>query len=181
MKVTESRLTGVYLIKPRVFEDPRGFFLEIYNRERYQDQGFEVEFVQDNYARSTHGILRGMHYQIKHAQAKLVWVPEGEVFDVVVDLRKDSSTFGQWDGYTLSSKNKHQLFVPTGFAHGYCVTSETADFMYKCTDFYYPEDEGGLIWKDPKVGIEWTIEDAILSEKDQNNPTLEKAVLPDSN
>jgi dTDP-4-dehydrorhamnose 3,5-epimerase len=181
MKVTESRLKGVYLIKPRVFEDSRGFFLETYNRDRYRDHGIDADFVQDNYARSPRGILRGMHYQIKHSQAKLVWVPEGEVYDVVVDLRKDSLTFGQWDGYTLSSKNKHQLFVPTGFAHGYCVTSETADFMYKCSDFYYPEDEGGLIWNDPKVGIEWPIEDPVLSEKDQNNPTLEKTVLPDSN
>ena len=181
MKVTESRLKGVLLIKPRVFEDPRGFFLETYNRDRYRDNGIDAEFVQDNYARSTQGILRGMHYQIKHSQAKLVWVPEGEVFDVVVDLRKDSPTFGQWEGYTLSSKNKHQLFVPTGFAHGYCVISETADFMYKCSDFYYPEDEGGLIWNDPDVGIEWPIEDPVLSEKDQNNPPLEKTVLPDSN
>jgi len=178
MKVTESRLKGVYLIKPKVFEDPRGFFCEIYNRDRYQGQGIEVEFVQDNYARSTHGVLRGMHYQIKQGQDKLVWVPEGEVFDVVVDLRKDSPTFGHWDGYSLSSKNKHQLFVPAGFAHGYCVTSETADFMYKCSNFYYPEDEGGLIWNDPKVGIEWPTEDPILSEKDQNNPPLEKVVLP---
>jgi len=181
MKVTESRLKGVFLIKPRIFEDPRGFFCEIYNRDRYQSQGIEVDFVQDNYARSTRGVLRGMHYQIKHGQAKLVWVPQGEVFDVVVDLRKDSPTFGEWDGFALSSKNKHQLFVPTGFAHGYCVTSKTADFTYKCSDFYYPEEEGGLIWNDPKVGIEWPIEDPVLSEKDQNNPTLDKAVLPDSN
>ena len=180
MKVSESRLKGVYLIKPRIFEDPRGFFYEIYNRDRYQGQGIEVEFVQDNYARSTRGVLRGMHYQIKRGQDKLVWVPEGEVFDVVVDLRKDSPTFGQWDGYTLSSKNKHQLFVPAGFAHGYCVTSETADFMYKCSNLYFPEDEGGLIWNDPKVGIEWPIEDPILSEKDQNNPPLEKVVLPNT-
>ncbi len=178
MQVTESPLKGVYLIKPRIFEDPCGFFLETYNEARYKDQGIDVAFVQDNYARSTRGVLRGMHYQIKHGQAKLVWVPQGEVFDVVVDLRKDSPTFGQWDGYALSSKNKHQLFVPTGFAHGYCVTSKSADFMYKCTDFYYPEDEGGLIWNDAKVGIEWPIEDPILSEKDQNNPTLERALLP---
>ena len=181
MKVTESRLKGVYLIKPQVFEDPRGFFCEIYNRDRYQSRGIEVDFVQDNYARSTCGILRGMHYQIKQGQDKLVWVPQGEVFDVVVDLRKDSPTVGQWEGFVLSSKNKHQLFVPIGFAHGYCVTSETADFMYKCSNFYYPEDEGGLIWNDPKVGIEWPIEDPILSEKDQNNPTLEKATLPNLN
>ena len=180
MKVSESRLKGVYLIKPRIFEDSRGFFYQIYNRDRYQGQGIEVEFVQDNYARSTRGVLRGMHYQIKRGQDKLVWVPEGEVFDVVVDLRKDSPTFGQWDGYTLSSKNKHQLFVPAGFAHGYCVISETADFMYKCSNLYFPEDEGGLIWNDPKVGIEWPIEDPILSEKDQNNPPLEKVVLPNT-
>jgi len=178
MEVTESGLKGVYLIKPRVFGDPRGFFLETYNRDQYRDHGIDAEFVQDNYARSTRGVLRGMHYQIKRGQAKLVWVPEGEVFDVVVDLRKDSPTFGQWDGYTLSSENKHQLFVPTGFAHGYCVTSDTADFMYKCTDFYFPEDEGGLAWNDPKVGIEWPIADPVLSAKDQKNPTLEHAVLP---
>ena len=180
MNVTESRLKGVYLIKPRVFEDSRGFFLETYNQDRYAQHGIDVNFVQDNYSRSTRGILRGMHYQIKQGQDKLVWVPQGEVFDVVVDLRKDSPTFGQWDGYVLSSKNKRQLFVPTGFAHGYCVTSDTADFMYKCSNFYYPEDEGGFIWNDPKVGIQWPIEDPVLSEKDQNYPTLEKAVLPDS-
>ena len=180
MNVTESRLKGVFLIKPRVFEDPRGFFLETYNQDRYAQHGIGVDFVQDNYAHSPGGILRGMHYQIKQGQDKLVWVPQGEVFDVVVDLRKDSPTFGQWDGYALSSKNKHQLFVPVGFAHGYCVTSNTADFMYKCSNFYHPEDEGGLIWNDPKVGIEWPIEDPVLSEKDQNCPTLEKAVLPDS-
>ena len=178
MEVTESGLKGVYLIKPRVFEDPRGFFLESYNRDRYRDHGFDAEFVQDNFALSTRGVLRGLHYQIKRGQAKLVWVPEGEVFDVVVDLRKDSPTFGQWDGYTLSSENKHQLFVPTGFALGYCGTSDTADFMYKCTDYYFPEDEGGLAWNDPKVGIEWPIADPVLSAKDQKHPTLEHAILP---
>ena len=179
MEVTESNLKGVYLIKPRVFEDPRGFFLETYNRDQYRDHGIDAEFVQDNYARSTRGVLRGMHYQIKRGQAKLVWVPQGEVFDVVVDLRKGSPTFGQWDGYTLSSINKHQLFVPTGFAHGYCVISDTADFMYKCTEFYFPEDEGGLAWNDPKVGIEWPVADPVLSAKDQKYPTLEHAVLPE--
>lgn len=179
MNVTESRLKGVYLIKPRVFEDPRGFFLETYHQDRYSQHGIEVDFVQDNYARSSRGILRGMHYQIKQGQDKLVSVPQGEVFDVVVDLRKDSPTFGQWEGFELSSKNKHQLFVPIGFAHGYCVTSDTADFMYKCSNFYQQEDEGGLIWNDPKVGIQWPIEDPILSEKDQNYPTLDKVVLPD--
>ena len=181
MNVTESRLKGVYLIKPRVFEDPRGFFVETYNQNRYSEHGIDVNFVQDNYARSSRGILRGLHYQIKKGQDKLVSVPQGEVFDVVVDLRKDSSTFGQWEGFTLSSKNKHQLFVPIGFAHGYCVVSDTADFMYKCSNFYHPEDEGGLIWNDPRVGIRWPIEDPILSDKDQNYPTLEKAALPESN
>ncbi len=179
MNVTESRLKGVYLIKPKVFEDSRGFFLETYNQNRYAQHGIDVNFVQDNYARSTRGILRGMHYQIKQGQDKLVSVPQGEVFDVVVDLRKDSPTFGQWEGFELSSKNKHQLFVPIGFAHGYCVISDIAEFMYKCSNFYYPEDEGGLIWNDPKVGIRWPIEDPILSEKDQNHPLLDKAVLPD--
>ena len=179
MKVTESRLKGVYLIKPQIHDDPRGFFFESYHRDRYKDQGIDVDFVQDNYARSTHGVLRGMHYQIKRSQAKLVWVPQGEVFDVAVDVRKDSPTFGQWVGYTLSSKNKHQLFVPAGFAHGYCVLSETADFAYKCSDYYHPEDEGGFIWNDPRVGIEWPIEDPVLSEKDQNYSTLDKANLPD--
>lgn len=178
MKVTESRLKGVYLIKPRVYEDSRGSFFESYHQDRYKDHGIEVDFVQDNYIRSTRGVLRGMHYQVKRGQAKLVWVPQGEVFDVAVDLRKDSPTFGQWVGYILSSKNRRQLFVPAGFAHGYCVISETADFAYKCSDYYFPEDEGGLIWNDPKVGIEWPIENPELSEKDRNQPTLEKALLP---
>lgn len=179
MKVTPSRLQGVCLVQPKVFEDSRGFFLESYHQDRYLEHGIDVNFVQDNFARSDRHVLRGMHYQIKRCQAKLVWVAQGEIFDVVVDIRKDSPTFGQWEGFKLSSKNKRQLFVPEGLAHGYCVTSRTALVIYKCSDFYSPENEAGLMWNDPKVGIQWPVDDPILSEKDQNYPSLENAVIPD--
>lgn len=179
MKVTQSRLEGVCLVKPDVFEDSRGYFLESYHQDRYRENGIDVEFVQDNFSRSDRGVLRGMHYQVKRGQAKLVWVAQGEIFDVVVDIRKDSETFGQWQGFTLSSKNKHQLFIPVGFAHGFCVQSRNAYVGYKCSDYYFPENEAGLIWNDPEVGIDWPIEDPILSEKDQHYPGLENAALPD--
>jgi len=179
MKVIPSRLDGVCLIKPDVFKDARGFFLETYHQDRYREHGIDVDFVQDNFARSDRDVLRGMHYQIKRSQAKLIWVAQGDIFDVVVDVRKDSSTFGQWQGFPLSSKNHHQLFVPSGFAHGYCVKSRSACVIYKCSDFYFPENEAGLIWNDPAVGIEWPVEDPILSEKDQNLPNLENALIPD--
>ena len=179
MKVTETKLSGVLLIEPKVFRDDRGFFLETYSVKKYKEHGVSVDFVQDNFASSSRkGVLRGMHYQINHGQDKLVWVTEGSVFDVAVDVRPDSPTFGQWVGYTLSSENCLQLFVPVGFAHGYCVLTDTAKFQYKCSDYYHPEDEGGLIWNDPEVGIKWPVDQPLLSEKDAILPKLRDSVPP---
>jgi len=170
MKFEETPLPGVYLLQPAVFGDPRGFFLESWNRETFREAGFDLDFVQDNHSRSARGILRGMHYQTKHTQGKLVRVSAGEVFDAVVDVRRDSPTLGQWHGVTLSAENHHMLWVPPGFAHGFCVTSDYADFQYKCTDIYHPASEIALAWDDPSVGIEWPLapgEVPQLSAKDQ--------------
>ncbi len=179
MKISPTRLKDVLLVEPRVFEDERGFFMETYVRDGFREQGIDVEFVQDNHAKSTRGVLRGMHYQVHHGQDKLVRVVQGEVFDVAVDVRQNSTTFGQWVGVTLSADNKQQLFVPKGFAHGYCVLSDMAEFVYKCSDTYHPEDEGGLIWNDPDVGIEWPIDNPILSEKDKQHPRLKDIQYPE--
>lgn len=178
MKVTKTKLDGVLIIEPKVFSDARGFFMETYAAQRYREHGMDVDFVQDNHSKSPRGVLRGLHYQIKHAQAKLVRVTQGEVFDVAVDLRKGSPTFGQWEACLLSAENKLQFYVPAGFAHGYCVLSETAEFQYQCSDYYHPEDEGGLIWNDAEVGIDWPITDPILSEKDRVLPGLQNIILP---
>ena len=170
MKFEEAPLPGVYLLQPAVFGDPRGFFLESWNRETFREAGFDLDFVQDNHSRSARGILRGMHYQTKHTQGKLVRVTAGEVFDAVVDVRRDSPTLGQWYGVTLSADNHHMLWVPPGFAHGFCVTSDYADFQYKCTDIYHPASEVALAWDDPSVAIEWPLapgEVPQLSAKDQ--------------
>lgn len=178
MTVTETGLPGVLLIEPRVFGDARGFFLERYHAERYAEAGIEAAFVQDNHSRSERGILRGLHFQIQHPQGKLVEVVQGEVYDVAVDVRPGSATFGQWTGVTLSAENHRQLWVPPGFAHGFVVVSETADFLYKCTDVYHPEDEGGIIWNDPDLGIDWPVPVPRLSEKDAALPRL-AALTPD--
>ena len=168
MKVNQTNLDGVLHIEPKVFGDARGFFLETYNKERYMEAGFpDVDFVQDNHSRSSKGVLRGLHFQLNHPQGKLVQVATGSVFDVAVDIRVGSPTFGQWHGCVLSEKNHHQLWIPPKFAHGFCVLSETADFIYKCTEYYRPDDEGGLLWNDPEVGIDWPIESPLLSEKDK--------------
>jgi len=168
MKIKQTNLEGVLLIEPKVFGDARGFFLETYNKERYMDAGFpDVEFVQDNHSRSSKGVLRGLHFQGNHPQGKLVQVATGSVFDVAVDIRIGSPTFGQWYGCVLSEENHHQLWVPPKFAHGFCVLSDTADFVYKCTDYYNPSDEGGVLWSDPEIGIDWPIETPLLSEKDK--------------
>ena len=170
MKFEETPLPGVYLLQPAVYGDARGFFLESWNRETFREAGFDLDFVQDNHSRSARGILRGMHYQTKHTQGKLVRVSAGEVFDAVVDVRRDSPTLGQWHGVTLSAENHHMLWVPPGFAHGFCVTSDYADFQYKCTDIYHPASEIALAWDDPSVGIEWPLppgEVPQLSAKDQ--------------
>ena len=169
MKFEPTPLRDVYLLQPRVFGDQRGFFLESWNRETFHSAGFDMHFVQDNHSRSARGILRGMHYQTEHTQGKLVRVTSGEVFDVVVDLRRSSPTLGQWYGVSLSAENHRMLWIPPGFAHGFYVTSDYADFQYKCTELYHPESEVSLAWDDPTVGIEWPLtrgESPRLSEKD---------------
>lgn len=169
MNVIATELAGLLLIEPKVFGDARGFFLESYQRDRYRDAGLDVEFVQDNYSRSRRGTLRGLHYQITSPQGKLVQVTRGEVYDVAVDLRRSSSTFGKSFGVVLNEENHRQLYLPPGFAHGFCVVSEFADFAYKCTQFYNPADERTLLWNDPVLNIEWPdIEPRILSAKDEH-------------
>jgi dTDP-4-dehydrorhamnose 3,5-epimerase len=157
MKVTPTELPDVLLIEPRVFADERGFFFESYNRRALAEAGLAGEFVQDNHSRSTRGVLRGLHYQIEHAQGKLVRVTLGEVFDVAVDIRRSSPTFGRWTSMMLSAENKRMLWIPPGYAHGFIVTSEVAEFLYKTTDYWYPEFERTLLWSDPAVGIDWPL------------------------
>ena len=172
MNVIPTALPGVCIIEPRVFRDARGFFVETYHARRYHEAGIDVTFVQDNHSRSIRGTLRGLHWQAERPQGKLVRVLLGEVFDVAVDIRLDSPTFGKWVGFTLSAENFRQAWIPPGFAHGFCVTSDVAEVEYKCTDFYDPPSERGLIWNDPEVGIEWPIGEPILSARDQAHPTL---------
>lgn len=172
MNVIETGLPGALVLEPKVFPDPRGYFFETYNLKRYQELGITNEFVQDNMSYSVKGTLRGLHYQYPHSQAKLVQVLSGEVFDVAVDIRAGSPAFGQWFGITLSSENKKQLFIPKGFAHGFCVLSEHALFSYKCDDFYAPECEHGIIWSDPSLGIDWPVKEPVISAKDEKYPSL---------
>jgi dTDP-4-dehydrorhamnose 3,5-epimerase len=172
MRFIETSIPGVVVVEPRVFEDSRGFFMETYHRQKFAEAGITCEFVQDNHSRSRRGTLRGLHYQLQQPQAKLCRVIEGEVLDVVLDIRRGSPTFGHWTAVVLSADNKREIFVPRGFAHGFVVLSETAEFLYKCDDFYLPGDEKGILWNDPELGIEWGIEDPILSEKDRVNPRL---------
>ncbi len=168
MNVIKTDVEGVLIIEPKVFGDERGFFLETFQAKRYQEEaGIEIPFVQDNHSRSTRGVLRGLHFQKSKPQGKLVRVVSGEVFDVAVDIRPDSVTYGKWAGTLLSAENKRQFWVPPGLAHGFVVLSDTADFEYKCTDYYDPTDEGCLIWNDPDLAIEWPITEPILSEKDK--------------
>jgi dTDP-4-dehydrorhamnose 3,5-epimerase len=171
MNIITTDLDGVIIIEPEVFTDSRGFFMEIYNQDRYKKSINRI-FVQDNLSYSMKGTLRGLHFQVKRPQAKLVQVVTGEIFDVAVDIRPGSLTFGKWAGVYLSEKNKRQLFIPEGFAHGFCVISETAYFLYKCSDFYFQHDEGGIIWSDPDIGIDWPVKDPIVSEKDKQLPRL---------
>lgn len=173
MNFIKTEIEGVYIIEPKVFGDNRGYFMESYNESVFKANGLNYTFVQDNESKSKKGVLRGLHFQIKYPQAKLVRVIEGEVFDVAVDLRKDSKTYGKWVGVILSSENKRQFMIPRGFAHGFVVLSETATFVYKCDEFYHPEDEGGIMWNDPNININWPFEgDVILSEKDKKHPLL---------
>lgn len=177
MKRIETSLPGVCLLEPRVFGDARGFFLESYNEVKFRDLGITSRFVQDNHSKSVRGTLRGLHYQLQHPQAKLCRVVAGEVLDIVVDVRRGSPHFGQWFGAILSEENKLQIFVPAGFAHGFVVRSETAEFLYKCDDFYAPGGERGIAWDDPELSIDWDVENPLLSAKDSCNPLL-SAVAP---
>ncbi len=167
MNVIETDLPGVVIIEPKVFGDERGFFMESWNGRRYEEAGLPGRFVQDNLSYSIHGVLRGLHFQNPNSQGKLVSVLRGEVFDVAVDIRVGSPTFGKWIGATLSAENKRQLYVPPSFAHGFVVTSEAALFFYKCTDYYAPSSERIVLWNDPEIGIEWPIAEPVLSERDR--------------
>jgi dTDP-4-dehydrorhamnose 3,5-epimerase len=172
LKIIETTLDGVLIIEPTVFGDYRGFFKETFNTQLYQESGLALNFVQDNHSRSVRGVLRGLHLQKTRQQGKLVRCSSGAVFDVVVDVKPGSSTFGQHVGVELNDINHRQLWVPPGYAHGFCVLSSVADFEYKCTDFYFPDDEGGVIWNDPDIGVKWPIDSPSLSKKDMNLPTL---------
>ncbi|KHT36731.1 dTDP-4-dehydrorhamnose 3,5-epimerase [Pectobacterium carotovorum] len=168
MQVKDTRIEGVKIIQPKVFGDDRGFFLETFEKKRYQEMlNINLDFVQDNHSRSSKGVLRGLHFQRSNPQGKLVRVVRGEVFDVAVDIRPDSPTYGAWEGVILSEENKTQFWIPPGLAHGFVVLSDVADFEYKCTDYYNPANEGCLVWNDPDVGIEWPITNPLLSEKDK--------------
>lgn len=166
----KTGIDGVYIIDTGIFEDNRGYFMETYNYNDFKDAGLDMVFVQDNQSKSKKGVLRGLHFQKRYPQGKLVRVIKGEVFDVAVDLREDSKTYGKWVGVTLSAENKKQFYIPKNFAHGFLVLSDEAEFCYKCTDFYHPNDEGGIIWNDPDIDINWPLEgidEIILSEKDK--------------
>ena len=173
MKISHSKFKGCVIIEPTVFGDERGFFLETFQAARYkQEAGIDLPFVQDNHSRSARGVLRGLHFQKTKPQGKLVRVVRGEVYDVAVDIRKGSATFGEWEGVILSEDNKKQFWVPPGFAHGFVVLSDTADFEYKCTDFYDPSDEGSILWSDPDLNIPWPIANPVLSTKDESAKRL---------
>ncbi len=179
MKVSEAPLPGVRVIELDSFGDARGFFFELFQARRYLEAGIDQPFVQDNFSRSVKDTLRGLHFQEPHPQGKLVQVLQGAVFDVAVDIRRGSPTFGRWFGLELSSENKRQLWIPPGFAHGFCVTSAIADFFYKCTEYYVPEADRAIAWNDPAIGIRWPTQTPLLSKKDAvAKPLSEAAVLP---
>ena len=172
MKVIVTELPGVLLLEPKVFGDARGFFLETWQAVRYAEAGLPEQFVQDNQSRSQRGVLRGLHYQLIQPQGKLVWVTRGAVFDVAVDIRQGSPHFGRWYGCVLDDVDHRQLYIPPGFAHGFCVLSAEAHFLYKCTDYYHPQSERGIAWNDPDIGIAWPLSEVSLSGKDQQNRRL---------
>ncbi len=178
MKVSSTKLPEVLLVEPKVFEDRRGFFMESYNFRQYSEHGIHDQFVQDNHSLSVKNTLRGLHYQINPGQAKLIRVIAGKIFDVAVDIRFGSPTFGQWVGHLLSAQNKLQMYIPVGFAHGFCVLSNTAEVEYKCSEYYSPADERGIRWNDPDLAIDWPVSKPILSDKDRQNPLL-KNISPD--
>ena len=169
----KTSIDGVVIIEPKVYGDHRGYFMETYKKTDFDEAGLKYDFVQDNQSKSTRGVLRGLHFQKNFQQAKLVRVISGEVFDVCVDLRKGSPTYGKWEGVILTAENKRMFMIPRGFAHGFVVLSETAEFVYKCDEVYHPEDEGGIMWNDPNIGINWPYEgEPMLSEKDKVHPLL---------
>lgn len=175
MRVIQTTLPGVLIVEPDVFEDARGFFFESYSQKKYAEYGITDTFVQDNHSLSVRGTLRGLHYQTAPGQAKLVRVARGSVLDVAVDIRWGSPTFGQWVGVELSAENKRQLYIPVGFAHGFCVTSEIAEFLYKCSSYYAPQLERGIAWDDPDLAIAWPVPDPVLSDRDRRHPRLRDA------
>lgn len=172
VNIKELSLPGVFLIEPVCFKDHRGFFMETYHLQKYRDAGIDQAFVQDNHSHSSRGVLRGLHYQLKRPQGKLIYAVTGTIFDVAVDIRRGSPTFGQWTGAELSADNKRQIYIPQGFAHGFVVLSPSADVIYKCTDLYAPGDEYGVLWSDPDIGINWPLDTTVLSQKDLENPRL---------
>jgi dTDP-4-dehydrorhamnose 3,5-epimerase len=174
VNVLACPLSGLLILEPKVFGDARGFFLELWNRRRYAEAGLDVDFVQDNLSLSRQGTLRGLHFQNPRSQGKLLQVLQGEVFDVAVDIRRRSTTYGQWHGLVLSAENKRQFYIPAGFAHGFLVLSETALFHYKCTEFYSPPDELTIRWDDPNIGIDWPIKEPLLSARDAQAPRLQE-------
>ena len=177
INVIPTSIKDLYIIEPQVFGDHRGYFMESYSEADFKAAGLNMKFVQDNESRSKKGVLRGLHFQTKHTQGKLVRAVEGEVYDVAVDLREGSPTFGKWEGVLLTAENKRQFYVPEGFAHGFLVVSDVATFQYKCTDYYAPEYDGGIRWNDPEIGIEWPlegIEEVLLSDKDKKQPMLKE-------
>ncbi len=167
-----TSLPGVVRLEPEVFSDSRGFFLETFHKRKYEEGGIDQAFVQDNHSHSKEGSIRGLHYQLNNPQGKLIYVVTGEIFDVAVDIRRGSPTFARWEGFHLSGENSHQVFIPEGFAHGFCVLSDWADVIYKCTDFYDPEDEYGIVWSDPAIAVEWPVRDPVISQKDRQYPPL---------
>lgn len=176
--IPSSTLPEVLIIEPTIFSDDRGFFHEMYHAEKYRKAGITSTFVQDNRSRSRKGTLRGLHYQIRHPQGKLIWALSGEIFDVAVDIRRNSSTFGKWTGHMLSAENKTALYIPPDFAHGFCVLSDEAEVLYKCTDFYFPEHERCIQWDDPDIAIDWPMNNPVLSERDKNAPQLKNCEIP---
>lgn len=177
MNIIPTELPGVTIVEPKVFGDARGYFMETFNRDRYLAAGLPPLFAQDNISYSRHGVLRGLHFQNPYQQGKLVYVLEGEVFDVAVDVRRGSPTFGRWVGVTLSAENKRQFYVPAGYAHGFCVTGESAVFAYKCTEVYHPETERTIRYNDPRIAVEWPLKNPTVSERDSRAPLLDE--LPD--
>jgi len=180
VKTTATDLPGVVVIEPRVFSDARGFFFESYHAERYAQAGLPGVFVQDNHSSSVKGTIRGLHYQLRRPQGKLIRVLRGTVFDVAVDIRRGSPTFGRWTGVDLTAENKRQFFIPGGFAHGFCVTSDGAEVEYKCTDVYVPDDQHGVLWNDPSIAVSWPVQNPVLSDQDRNfaRLTAERDDLP---